>query len=785
MVPTEYYNVSETPYKKALREQLDSDVVVHWTGIGVVPRTITAAQAAQAKAVFGHDILIWDNYPVNDYAAGRLLLAPYTGREPAIADSVAGVISNPMNQAAVSKIALYSFAELSWNPAKYDAEASWRRALAERAGGDAATTAALQVFADLNTYDGTLHPDSAPVFGAAVDQFWQLWRSGQRAQAIAVLRPKVNAIAAAPATIRAGVVDPAFGAQAESWLQATELWGRAMGRALDLLTALDAGDGAAAWTARQGMSALVTQAKAIRDSRLPHSGTYPRIGEGVVDELIAEAGRVHDRWLGVHPGRTATTSLGTYQDNVPARMVDGDPNTFYWSNGAPSTGSEVRVDLGEPATIGAIAVLMGKSSSPNDYIHSGALEYSLDGTRWTELTRATTAEVRATAPAGTTARYVRYRSLSASDYWLVVREFSVETIGGRKTTLTASGTPAPATGSSYQQAVDGRLDTAYTPAAAPVRGDALTVDLSAPRELAGLTILQTSVGSADVEVRVGGVWQRVGSVSTAYAEIPVQDLKAEAVRLAWTSGTPAVAEIVPLWTDTPLATLSVGEDRTDVVRGEASTFTVDISADRGTDVSGTLAVTPPAGWTAETSASVVVKRGFTQSVPVKLTPPADAALADVDIPVKFTAGQTTFDAVLRVAVRPRTGTTNLALHRPVVASSIEPGTSFTADLAVDGNATTRWASGYDDGAWLQLDLGTPTHLGKVVLRWETAYGSAYQLQVSDDASNWTTATEVTNGDGGTDTLWLDTTARYLRLQGLHRATQYGYSLYELETYPAT
>ncbi|WP_165549986.1 beta-N-acetylglucosaminidase domain-containing protein [Kribbella speibonae] len=786
MVPTEYYNVSETPYKKALREQLDTDVVVHWTGIGVVPRTITAAQAAQAKAVFGHDILIWDNYPVNDYAAGRLLLAPYSGREPAIADHVAGVISNPMNQAAVSKIALYSFAELGWNPAKYDADASWRRALAEQAGGNQATAAALQVFADLNTYDGTLHPESAPVFGAAVEHFWQRWRSGQRAQAIAGLRPRVAAITAAPGTIRAGA-DPAFAAEAESWLKATELWGQAMGRALDLLAAMDAGDGASAWTKRQQMSGLVTAAKAIRDGRLPHSGTYPRIGERVVDELIAETGRVHDRWLGVQPGRTATTNLGTYQDNVPARMVDGDPNTFFWSNGAPDQGSEVRVDLGEPATIGAIELLMGKASSPNDYIQSGALEYSLDGTRWTELTRATTAEVRTTAPAGTTARYVRYRSLSATDFWVVVREFSVETIGGRKTTLTAGGTPAPAPGSSYQRAVDGNLETAYVPVATPGAGDALTVGLSAPRELAGLTILQQSanVGSADVEVQVGGAWQRIGSVSSAYAEVPANDLRAEAVRLVWKSGTPAMAEIVPLWSDTPLAGLHVDADRADVVRGTASSFVVDISAERGADVTGTLRVTAPAGWIAEpASTPVAVKRGFTQSVTVKLTPPADAALADVDIPVTFTSGATTFDAVLRVAVRPRTGAANAALDRPAVASSIEPGTSFTADLAVDGDPATRWASGYDDASWFQVDLGTSTRLGKLVLRWEAAYGSAYRVQVSDDASTWTTATEVTDGDGGTDTLWLDTTARYVRMQGVHRATQYGYSLYELEVYPA-
>ncbi|MDX6283333.1 MAG: hyaluronoglucosaminidase, partial [Kribbellaceae bacterium] len=459
MVPTEYYNVSESPYKKALREQLDSDVVVHWTGVGVVPQTITAAQAAAAKAVFGHNILIWDNYPVNDYAAGRLLLAPYSGREPALAADVVGIISNPMNQAAVSKIALYSFAELGWNPASYDEQASWLRALAERSDGDQRTVNALKVFADLNTYDGTLHPSSAPVLQAAIDTFWQTWRAGDRADAIAVLRPVLKSVADAPATIRAGVPDPAFAAEAESWLKATELWGQAMLRGLDLLTTLDNGNGARAWTARQEIGALVTQAKAIRDSRLPHSGTYPRIGERVVDELLAEIGRVHDRWLGVIPARTASTTLGTYQDNVPARMVDGDPATFFWSNGTPGPDSEVRVDLGSTAPIGDIALLMGKSGSVDDYIHSGALEYSVDGTHWTELTRATTAEVRLTAPAGTKARYVRYRALAADDFWVVVREFSVQTLGGGKTELTVTGTPTPASGSSYRAAVDGNLET--------------------------------------------------------------------------------------------------------------------------------------------------------------------------------------------------------------------------------------------------------------------------------------------------------------------------------------
>ncbi|HEY0471053.1 MAG TPA: beta-N-acetylglucosaminidase domain-containing protein [Kribbella sp.] len=299
MVPTEYYEVTETPYKRVLREQLDPAVVVHWTGIGVVPRTITTAEAAEAKAVFGHDILIWDNYPVNDYLAGGLPLADYSGREPGIADHVVGVISNPMNQAAVSKVALYSFAELGWNPARYDEQASWRRALAERAGGDPSIAEALQVFADLSSCDTKLHLESAPELAARTEAFWQAWHAGDRAAAMAALRPYFEAIENAPAQIRAGVVDPAFAAESGAWLDATVLWGKALRQSLLLLEAVADGDSATAAARRQEIDTLVTQATAIRDLRKPHSRTAPRIGVGVVDAFLEDAGKVHDQEPGL------------------------------------------------------------------------------------------------------------------------------------------------------------------------------------------------------------------------------------------------------------------------------------------------------------------------------------------------------------------------------------------------------------------------------------------------------------------------------------------------------
>ena len=287
MVPTEYYNVDETPYKQALREQMDSAVVVHWTGIGVVPHTITSAQAAEAKAVFGHDILIWDNYPVNDYAAGRILLAAYSGREPGLADHVVGVISNPMNQAGASKLALYSFAEFGWNPATYDEQASWHRAIAETAGGDAETIAALEIFADLTTYDGKLHLANAPALTAKTAAFWRTWDAGDLAGAIADLEPYLEAIENAPGQIRQGVIDPAFADEADAWLDAAFYWGQALRQALRVLEAGAEGNSSDVATGRDQINHLVTQAEEIRDIRLPHSKTHPRIGDGVADAFIS------------------------------------------------------------------------------------------------------------------------------------------------------------------------------------------------------------------------------------------------------------------------------------------------------------------------------------------------------------------------------------------------------------------------------------------------------------------------------------------------------------------
>jgi len=130
------------------------------------------------------------------------------------------------------------------------------------------------------------------------------------------------------------------------------------------------------------------------------------------------------------------------------------------------------------------------------------------------------------------------------------------------------------------------------------------------------------------------------------------------------------------------------------------------------------------------------------------------------------------------------GTTNIALNKTATASSVTGAN--TAALAVDGNTGTRWESLYSDPQWIYVDLGTAQNICHVKLNWETAYGKAYQIQTSNDATTWTTIYSTTTSDGGIDDLTgLNGSGRYVRMYGTVRATQYGYSLWEYEIYAGT
>ncbi|GAA3586043.1 hypothetical protein GCM10022419_080180 [Nonomuraea rosea] len=123
------------------------------------------------------------------------------------------------------------------------------------------------------------------------------------------------------------------------------------------------------------------------------------------------------------------------------------------------------------------------------------------------------------------------------------------------------------------------------------------------------------------------------------------------------------------------------------------------------------------------------------------------------------------------------GTANVAQGKTAAASSVQAADTPAA-AAFDGNPGTRWSSAAIDPQWIQADLGTVQQICKVVLTWEGAYGKTFKIQASADGSAWTDLYSTTTGAGGTQTLDVSGSGRYVRMHGTARGTGYGYSLWE-------
>jgi len=130
--------------------------------------------------------------------------------------------------------------------------------------------------------------------------------------------------------------------------------------------------------------------------------------------------------------------------------------------------------------------------------------------------------------------------------------------------------------------------------------------------------------------------------------------------------------------------------------------------------------------------------------------------------------------------------TLVSTGRPATGSS----NVQAAANATDGNGGTRWESTAGvSPSWLSVDLGVAKALTSVVIDWEAANAANYQIQGSNDNTNWTTLKTVTGGAFGnrTDTNAVSGNYRYVRVYCTERSAgnQWGYSIWELKVYGNT
>lgn len=131
MCPTEYNKSWSNPkgnYLTTLGGKLNPSIQIMWTGDRVVS-DITRDGISWINERIKRPAYIWWNFPVSDYVRDHLLLGPVYGNDTTISGQMSGFVTNPMEHAEASKIAIYSVASYAWNPTKYDTWQTWKDAI--------------------------------------------------------------------------------------------------------------------------------------------------------------------------------------------------------------------------------------------------------------------------------------------------------------------------------------------------------------------------------------------------------------------------------------------------------------------------------------------------------------------------------------------------------------------------------------------------------------------------------------------------------------------------------
>lgn len=777
LLPTEYYQDGATDFRDELARTLDSSVQVAWTGVGVVPETITGAQVADAQDVFRHPLLTMDNYPVNDWADDRIFLGPCTGREPAVAAATAGLLATAMRQPTASRIALFTAADYAWNPHGYDRASSWRAAVDDLAGSDPAARDALRALAG-NEASSALDDSESAYLRPLLKEFLDAYGNGSAPRletAAGRLRAAFTTMSGAPGRL-GGLAGGSFADEVQPWLDQLARYGSAAEHAVDMLLRLREGDGTGAWKDRLALER--------ERERIAHSDAT--VGDGVLDPFLAKALATADAWTGMRgEDGTATATLGSARATEPSLMTDGKDSTAWASDAPPQQGDTFGVDLGSAHEIREVRIAMGSAQpgpEQDDYLRRAVLEYSAgDAAGWRPVTDvAGERTVTATLPEGTRARYVRLRATAAQENAVTVREFTVTTGDGHEP---AVSTGDPAAGA----AADGDATTAYR-----VPADGLTLEYGTARPLEALTVLTGPEGGAggSVEARVPGQgWRRLGALGSGWTELPANGMRVDAVRVTPAPGTqaPVVHEIVPWYADRPAARMTLDRTEADVEAGGApATVTAELTDASPGAARVTLTAKAPPGVRATAPGDIELPRGGRVVVPVKLSLPEDGAPGVYEVPLEFRAEGRTVRQTVTVHAYARTGGPDVAQGATATSSGDETA-DFPASAVTDGDPVTRWSSPAQDDAWVQAELPRAAWIGRVTLRWQDAYASRYTILTSADGQNWHTAAVVDDGRGGTESVRLDAPAdtRFIRVQGVERGTKYGYSLYSLQAYAVT
>ena len=423
--PTDYNRSWANPTERGslavYGRELDPSVRVFWTG-DYVCSDLTPATLEWVGSRIQRPALYWWNFPVTDYCRHIVMQGPVYGLDQTLtAENLCGFVSNPMEHAEASKLALYGVADYTWNIEDYDPHANWERGLGVLAGEDAGEAYRTFAIHSCDTESGYRRDESWETEVFDFDDYTQ--------QQYDALLEEFRRVEAAPEEMAENCSNEALMRELSPWLEEFGKLGARGVRTLELIKVFESGDAAAFWSAYTA-NLMSLEEKAAYEAHKSGSMKLNPFCERAMDGMAAEFYR---RVAGRSP--YSYTAIGSFANSGTVSgklMFDDDSTTFYTSAYAQQTDDWIGVDLGLVRGLREIEILQGRNSVDDvDYFDRTVLEASKDGQIWFPVTADTLERqyIIRWQGRGVDARYVRLRKIeSDKTNWAAVRTFSVNPV---------------------------------------------------------------------------------------------------------------------------------------------------------------------------------------------------------------------------------------------------------------------------------------------------------------------------------------------------------------------
>lgn len=439
MCPTEYNkawsNQKPGTYLDILGEQLHPDIHIMWTGNSVIS-DITREGLEWVNKRLKRPAYVWWNFPVSDYVRDHLLMGPAYGLDKGIEREMSGFVSNPMDKAEASKVAIFGVALYAWNMADYDPQKAWEQACAYVMPE---APMAFMTFCLHNSdpgfnYHRYRREESAEIKPVA-DQFMQAYKAGRfDGEQAGELVQTFQAIRATPGVMREKSANKRLLEQIDPWMRQFEWLGRSGLTALEMAKDLAGGQPALAWNGYLKTVSMLDSMECI-DATMNQNPYQPGVKSGskvlmpFVHELVKQGGRNLLAGTDKGSGQEAIAIAALYTDQE--QLLNMPPREKKNTIGYTPVFEVIRLQPGQYIGVRWEMQKVAKQFEFNmPYSNAGwrVMEWSADGKSWTPLK-----DIPVDAAKGKTedldasARYIRMRNGSDEAQQIYLSGFMVTT----------------------------------------------------------------------------------------------------------------------------------------------------------------------------------------------------------------------------------------------------------------------------------------------------------------------------------------------------------------------